>query len=208
MSDPPASGRPPVEISRRESGTARRVGSILVGVAAIAIAARVSFPVPGSGVPQTAQTLAVVLVGAILGSRLGPIAVVVYVVVGAAGIPVFADGASGPSRLYGPTAGYLAGFVVAAWLVGLAAERGILGRAGRGFAALLAAHAVILLLGGLWLARTTGWQTAIHDGIAPFVAGAIVKSALAAAGAVIATRRGWRWARAGGPGGPASIVDR
>ena len=96
----------------------RSVGSVLAGVAAVALAARVSVPVPGSPVPQSLQTLAVVLVGAWLGSARGAAALVAYLLAGALGLPVFADGGAGPAYATGPTAGYLAGCVAGAALVG------------------------------------------------------------------------------------------
>lgn len=91
---------------------------VAVAVLAVALAAQVSVPVPGSPVPQSLQTLAVVLVGAWLGPRTGAIALTTYMVLGAAGLPVFADGAGGIEHLAGPTLGYLVGFVVAAALMG------------------------------------------------------------------------------------------
>ncbi len=79
---------------------------------------------PFSPVPITGQTMAVLLVGALLGSRRGALAVLAYIAEGLAGLPVFAGGAAGLARLFGPTGGYLVGFVAAAFLVGWLAERG------------------------------------------------------------------------------------
>ena len=81
-------------------------------VVAVALAAQVSVAIPGSPVPQSLQTLAVVLVGAWLGPVRGGAALILYVAIGAVGAPVFADGAAGAAHLSGPTSGYLAGFVV------------------------------------------------------------------------------------------------
>jgi biotin transport system substrate-specific component len=159
---------------------ARRAVRIAVAVAAIAAAARLAVPVPGSGVPQSAQTLAVVLAGAWLGARDGGLALITYLAAGAAGLPVFADGADGPSHLYGPTAGYLFGFVIGAWAIGRAADRGALARPLVGFAVFLAAHTLILILGGAWLSRSIGLAAAVREGVAPFLIGAVTKSALAA----------------------------
>ena len=89
-----------------------------MAVTALAVSARVSVPVPGSPVPQSLQTLAVVLVGAFLGPVRGGVAIGIYLILGAIGLGVFADGASGYDHLVGPTAGYLIGFVVAAVVVG------------------------------------------------------------------------------------------
>jgi biotin transport system substrate-specific component len=154
---------------------------IAAGVALLAIAAHVSFPVPGSAVPQTAQTLVVVLVGAALGARQGTVALCMYLLLGAVGLPVFADGTSGVSHLFGPTAGYLFGFVLSAGLVGRLRERARLNRFDRALLAGILAHLIILTLGGLWLARGIGFGPAFESGVQPFLWGGIVKSAVAAA---------------------------
>lgn len=148
---------------------------------AIAVAARVSAPVPGSEVPQSAQTLAVVLVGALLGSRLGALTLAAYVLVGALGLPVFSDGGAGWAHLVGPTGGYLAGFVMAAWAVGIAADRRLVSRVGPALGVMLSGHVVILGLGWAWLATSRGAAAAFAGGVAPFVTGGIVKSTVAAA---------------------------
>lgn len=151
------------------------------GILVVAVAARVSVPVPGSPVPQSLQTLAVVLVGAWLGPARGGATLVVYLVVGAVGLPVFADGASGVDSLVGPTAGYLVGFVAAAafmgWAVGRPWGSGVAGVVG----AAVLAHMVILGLGWLRLATTLGVALAFTGGVAPFLVGGLAKS-LAAGG--------------------------
>ena len=165
----------------------------LVGAAVVAAGAHGSVPVPGSPVPQSAQTLAVVLVGAFLGPRLGAASLLLYLALGAAGAPVFADGASGVARLWGPTGGYLVGFVVGAAMVGW----GVVRRGIRRWAAvaglMLAAHACILLLGWARLALSLGAADADLEGVHPFFVGALVKSALGAAAVV-----GWWRVRGGG----------
>ena len=158
----------------------RSVGAVLAGVAAVALAARLSVPVPGSPVPQSLQTLAVVLVGAWLGPARGAAALAAYLLVGTLGLPVFADGAAGPAHATGPTAGYFAGFVVATALVGWWVRQGW----GTTFASVLAgmvtAHVVILALGWLRLASTLGAPTAFATGVAPFLWGGLVKSGVGA----------------------------
>ena len=173
-------------------GLVGRALQVALGVAAVALAARVSAPVPGSDVPQSGQTLAVVLVGALLGHRLGAAALLAYVGAGALGAPVFSDGGAGWAHLVGPTAGYLAGFVAAAGAVGVAAERGWTTRLLPALGVFLVAHALILGSGWGWLAVSTGPGAAWHDGVAPFLAGGVVKSLIAAA-----VTTGWAW-RGGG----------
>lgn len=155
---------------------------------AIAAAAHISVPVPGSDVPQSLQTLAVLVAGALLGGRDGTIALGAYLALGALGAPIFADGAAGASHLFGPTAGYLAGFVVAAAGIGRLAERGRLDRFPEATAWMIAGHAVILGLGGAWLAARIGPGAALETGVAPFLWGGVAKS-LAAAALVIAWKR-------------------
>jgi biotin transport system substrate-specific component len=157
-------------------------------VVAVALAAQVTLPMPGGLVPQSLQTLAVVLAGAWLGPARGGMALVLYVVVGAVGAPVFADGASGAEHLLGPTAGYLAGFVVAAvgmgWWFQQRWSRGFAGV----FAGALAAHAVILGVGWLHLAEMMGVTVAFAAGVAPFLVGGLVKSVVAAGVLVLVPR--------------------
>jgi len=82
-----------------------------------ALLAQISIPLPFTPVPITGQTFAVLLTGALLGSRLGVAAMLTYVAEGSAGLPFFAGGAHGPAVLAGPTGGYLVGFVIAAFVV-------------------------------------------------------------------------------------------
>jgi biotin transport system substrate-specific component len=88
-----------------------------------AAGAQVSLHVPFTPVPVTLQVFFVLLAGAALGSRLGALSLAEYLALGAAGLPVFADGKSGLLAFVGPTAGYLPGFIAAAWLVGRLTER-------------------------------------------------------------------------------------
>ena len=153
---------------------------MMAAVLLIAISARVSVPVPGSEVPQSLQTLAVVLVGAQLGARDGGFAAALYLALGAVGLPVFADGAGGFAHLLGPTAGYLVGFVLAAVLVGWGvgtARGGFL----RAFLLMAAAHLLILGLGSLRLSLQIGAPEALRTGVFPFLWGGVVKSAVGAA---------------------------
>lgn len=147
----------------------------------VAVAAQVSVPIPGSPVPQSLQTLAVVLVGVAAGPGRGALGVVVYVLMGALGLPVFADGAGGMAHVVGPTAGYLVGFILAAALVGWWVRQPW----GIGFLPILAgmvvAHGVILAMGWLRLVPMMGAAAAFSVGVGPFLLGGVVKSAVGAA---------------------------
>lgn len=150
----------------------------------IAIAAQVRLYLPGTPVPVTLQTLAVILAGLWGGAGRGSAAAVLYVTLGAGGLPVFADLSAGPAALLGPTGGYLIGFVAAPSLVAWLA-RDSAGRL-RGWPALvgvgLLAHAVIFAFGVPWLKFVAGldWPGAIAAGLVPFLAGTAIKSAIAA----------------------------
>lgn len=165
----------------------------LGGALAIAVAARLTFPLPGTELPQSAQTLAVLLVGATLGMRRGSLAVGSYLLVGALGLPVFADGGRGLETVLGPSGGYLLGFLVAAAGVGRFADRDELARPRwRTLLVMLAAHGGILALGGIGLVPRVGVTQAWSSGVAPFLVGGAVKSGIAAAVVWVVARRATR----------------
>lgn len=154
--------------------------------ALLAVMSWVSVPLPVSPVPVTLQTLAVFLAGGLLGPRWGVLAVVAYLLLGIAGVPVFAGAEAGPGVLAGPKGGYLVGFVPAAALVGAGSGlvRGIR-RPGFQVAGLtsllLGAAAVIYAAGVAWLMVVTGLDTgkALMVGVVPFLPGEVLKLAAA-----------------------------
>jgi len=159
------------------------LANLVLAAAAVSFAARVTIPVPGASAPQTLQTLAVVLSGMWLGPVWGPMAMLFYIGAGAAGLPLFADGASGVEVLQGPTAGYLVGFVLGAGIAGWSSRRAwisplasLVWMAGMA----LVAHAAILTLGWVRLVPIAGAAVAFSTGVSPFLLGGIVKSVLAA----------------------------
>jgi biotin transport system substrate-specific component len=155
---------------------------VLLGSLVVAVAAQVRIPLPFSPVPITLQTAAVVLVGATLGSRLGALALLAYVAEGALGLPVFAGGTgAGPAVLLGPTGGYLAGFVLAAFVAGQLAERGWLRTPLGALAGFLAASASVYVPALPWLAQFVGVERVLAAGLLPFVPGDLVKTVAAAA---------------------------
>lgn len=166
-----------------------RAAATALGALAVAVGAHLEVALPGAAAPQTAQTLAVLLAGCVLGPAWGLASVVVYLAAGAVGLPVFADGKSGAAVLTGPTAGYLAGFAVAAWTAGIWTRSRLGRRAAGALAGMLLAHFVILALGWLRLALAIGPARAFEAGVAPFLVGAAVKSALAAVVCVAISRR-------------------
>jgi biotin transport system substrate-specific component len=135
--------------ARTRSGTWLRAGAlVIVGAALTAGAAQVSFKVPWTEVPYTLQTAAVLLVGTALGWRAGAASMLLYVLVGVAGAPVFSAGSHGIEQLLGATGGYLFGFILAGALVGRMAEGGW-DRSPAGAAGLMAAGNLLIYLVGV-----------------------------------------------------------
>jgi biotin transport system substrate-specific component len=160
-----------------------RSALLVVGFSLLtALAAQVVVPLPFTPVPLTGQTFAVLLTGALLGPRLGALAMLAYLAEGAAGLPFFRGGAGGVGHLSGATAGYLLAFPAAAYVTGLLAERGWDRRFATAAAAMALGSLVILASGWGWLALLSGNAAeAFRFGVAPFVAGDVVKIVLAAA---------------------------
>ncbi len=159
---------------------AQKAALVLAGSLVIAIAAQIS--VPMFPVPMTLQTLAILTVAFALGARLGVAALVAYLVEGAMGLPVFANGGAGLAYMFGPTGGFLLGFVVMAYIAGLAADRGMARNPILGFAAALVASAALYVPGLAWPALVMGVEpsTLLSGWMAPFIAGDVVKALLAA----------------------------
>ncbi len=150
----------------------------------VALTARISIPLPFTLVPLTGQTLGVLLTGAVLGWRRGALALALYLVEGALGLPVWAPSATllpGIGRLLGPTGGYLWAYPFAAALVGLLAERGWDRRFALAALAMVLGNVVIYAFGVTWLAVISGSvQQALLTGLVPFVTGDLLKIAIAA----------------------------
>ena len=166
----------PREISR----TAYNVLLAIVGSLSIAACAQVAIPLTFTPVPITGQTFMVLLIGIIFGSRLGAATAALYLVEGALGLPFFAGGNSGISIFGGATGGYLIGFVLAAYVVGLLAERKWDRKIFTAGAAMFFSSFIILSFGMLWLSMFVGIKQAFLLGFAPFIPGDIIKTVLAA----------------------------
>jgi biotin transport system substrate-specific component len=164
----------------------------------LALCAHIAIPLPWTPVPITGQTFGVLLVAVLLGSRRAMLTLVLYLLEGMAGIPVFQPfGPLGPARFFGPTAGYLLAFPPAAFVAGWMAERSarisFLPLAGLRLAgALISGEAIIFLGGCAWLALAMGlgWGHALRAGLLPFLPGEIIKGAL-----ILAAVRGVELAR-------------
>jgi biotin transport system substrate-specific component len=156
--------------------------AVLVVLASLltAGAAQVAFRLPGSLVPITGQTFAVLLAGTVLGPRRAALAMLLYLAEGAAGLPFFAGGAGGAHVFVGPTGGYLLAFPLAAFVTGLLASRAWDRRPLTMFVAMRRGSPVILGLGALQLSRFVPNGTALATGVLPFIGGDVIKAALAA----------------------------
>jgi biotin transport system substrate-specific component len=180
--------------SQREVAWLYDAALVAGGSLAIALCAQVAIGYP---VPITGQTFGVVMVAALLGSRRGALCLLMYLVEGLAGLPVFAQGKAGFAAFLGPTGGYLVGFVFAAWLVGALSERTWDRRPVTTVAAMLLGNLVIYAFGLAWLlclTRLLGQPLGaglLAVGLYPFLVGDLLKIALAAA----LLPAGWRLIR-------------
>ena len=165
------------------------VSLVLGGSLSIALLAQVAIPLPFTPVPITGQTLAVLLVGMLLGSRKGALSVVTYLAEGAMGLPFFAAGKAGASFLTGTTGGYLMGFVLAAFVVGWLAEKGWDRNIRQTTLAMILGTSIIFAAGVTWLSMIVGFQHAVVLGLLPFLGGAVVKIILAS----VLLPQGWKW---------------
>lgn len=173
----------PIRVSERMHTRSRHLALILIGTALIALCARISITIPGNPVPLTGQTFGVLLSAGALGFRRGLAATVLYLAIGAIGLPVFAEGKHGTAILLGATGGYLVGFVLASAIIGRLAELGwdrtIVGSIG----AMVIGSAAIYAVGVPWLAYTYlegDLGKALEVGLVPYVVWDIVKLTLAA----------------------------
>src|SRR5438045_4515944 len=163
----------------------RRTVAVVLGAILVAGAAQVAVPLPGTPVPMTLQPLAVLLVGGLLGARLGALSMILYLAMGAAGLPVFTPTVPlvGFARLFGPTGGYLLAYPIAAYAVGAivpllrSVERGSGGEDWARVALAVLAGLVLIHLGGLaQLAILTGSISgAARLATWPFLLAALIK---------------------------------
>lgn len=181
--------RPSIGPDKRPRGRLwRKLAGLLGFTLLIAVCAQIA--IPFYPVAITMQTWAVLLAGAVLGPRWGTASVVVYIALGAAGLPVLANGAGGLAAVASASAGYLIAFPAAAFIAGCAANGGALERPASGLVILLAAHLLTLATGVGWLILSVGLDPtrAVQIGAAPYLIGAVVKSVLVLAAL-------WVWRR-------------
>ncbi len=183
---------PPAPITLIDLINRSRVRDVvaIVGFALFtALAAQISIPLGFTPVPITGQTFAVLLAGGVLGANRGALSMGLYVALGAIGLPFYADGDGGWTIATGATAGYLVGFIVAAFVVGKMAEHGQDRKLSTSLPAFLAGSLIIYAFGAAWLAydlglpltADAGEPSAISLGVAPFLVGDMIKALLAGA---------------------------
>ncbi|MGB7244943.1 MAG: biotin transporter BioY [Sulfitobacter sp.] len=170
-----------------KTGTALRVKQavlVVLGIAVLAIAAKIKVAVWPSPVPITLGTFAVLSIGAAYGARLGLVTIIGYMIIGALGFDVFASSSAeayGLSYMMGGTGGYLVGYVLATLALGVLATRGWDRSIGWMALAMLLGNLLIYVPGLLWLGTLYGWDKPILEwGLTPFVIGDLLKLALAA----------------------------
>lgn len=183
-----AIGRPTLADRLFTRGMVMDIVLVAAGAALTAIAAQIQIPL--WPVPVTGQTLAVLLVGSSLGALRGALSMVLYVILGIVGLPVFSDAASGIPVILGPTGGYIIGFVFAAAFTGWIAQRSWDRKILRSILAFLGGTVVTFAIGLPWLAFTLGLnvEQVLTGGLYPFIIGGVVKM-LIAAGAITL---GWK----------------
>ncbi|AZO73495.1 biotin transporter BioY [Mesorhizobium sp. M1D.F.Ca.ET.043.01.1.1] len=162
----------------RYAGLHRSVGLLVGGVALVTVSAKVQ--VPFWPVPMTLQTLAILLISASYGMRLASSTLAAYLLLGAAGFPVFANG-GGLLYVAGPTGGYLAGFLIGACLVGWLSDHGFSQRAPDSVIMMLIGELAIFLPGVAWLGVLFGPDKALAGGLSPFILAEVLKVLLACA---------------------------
>ena len=177
--------RPLVDLALPQNGAARLGAQIVLAVlGTLLLTLSAKTKVVLGPVDMSLQTLAVLLIGASFGFRLGVATLLLYLAEGAMGFPVFQSSPEkgvGIAYMLGTTGGYLAGFVVMATIVGWATDRGFDRSPIKLFGVMLAANAIMLAMGFAWLATMIGAEKAWAFGVVPFIVGDLIKVALAAA---------------------------
>jgi len=154
---------------------------IIVGSLLLAALAQIQIVLPFTPVPITGQTFGVLLIAAALGSKRGAAAMLLYIMDGALGLPFFAGGTSGLNALTGATAGYLVGFIGAAYVIGLLAERGLERSVRTSLIPFIVGTIIIYVCGVAWLSIILGsFSKAITLGVLPFLIGDALKLVAAA----------------------------
>ncbi|MSY98761.1 MAG: hypothetical protein F2698_01090 [Actinobacteria bacterium] len=158
-----------------------QISLILSGTVFLAAMAQISFPIPGSPVPFTGQTLGVLLLGTAYGASLGFSTMAFYLLMGILGAPIFASGSHGLERVVGATGGYLVGMLLSTLVIGALAGRKWDQKIKTVIPTMLIGNVIVFSVGLFWLHQYTGesWSWTFEKGLTPFILGELLKIAIA-----------------------------
>jgi biotin transporter BioY len=159
--------------------------AVFMGSLLIVLGAQIYITLPFTPVPITGQTLSVLVVGSLLGSSRAPLSVLLYILYGAIGFPVFSENSGGIQFLMGATGGYIFGFILCAYIVGKFTEKGWDRILGKSLFAMLLGQFLIFAPGLLWLSQYVGFENVLEKGFYPFVLGGVIKTLLAGSSSVL-----------------------
>ncbi len=165
----------------QRASIATQISLILTGTVFLALMAQISFPIPGSPVPFTGQTLGVLLLGTAYGASLGFSTMAFYLLMGILGAPIFAAGSHGLEKIAGATGGYLVGMLISTLLLGALAGRKWDQKIKTVIPTMIIGNSVVFTFGLIWLHQYTGqsWAWTFEKGFTPFIFGEVLKIAIA-----------------------------
>jgi biotin transport system substrate-specific component len=165
----------------RRSSAVTQISLILTGTVFLALMAQISFPIPGSPVPFTGQTLGVLLLGTAYGASLGFSTMAFYLLMGILGAPIFASGSHGLEKIVGATGGYLVGMLISTLVLGALAGRKWDQKIKTVIPTMIIGNSIVFAFGLIWLHQYTGqsWAWTFEKGLTPFIFGELLKIAIA-----------------------------
>jgi biotin transport system substrate-specific component len=165
----------------RRSSAVTQISLILTGTVFLALMAQISFPIPGSPVPFTGQTLGVLLLGTAYGASLGFSTMAFYLLMGILGAPIFASGSHGLEKIVGATGGYLVGMLISILVLGALAGRKWDQKIKTVIPTMIIGNSIVFTFGLIWLHQYTGqsWAWTFEKGLTPFIFGELLKIAIA-----------------------------
>lgn len=178
-----------IESKGYQKNLVAEVASLFLGAILIALSSQIYIPLSFTPVPITLQTFSVLTLSTLMGSRRAPMSVLLYLALSALGFPVLAEGRSGIEVMVGATGGYLIGFVLASYFVGLLIEKGWDRSLVKGLFTFGVGQLLIFVPGLLWLGMFVGYESVFEKGFFPFIPGGIVKTLLGVTTSVLV----WKW---------------
>ena len=165
----------------RRSSAVTQISLILTGTVFLALMAQISFPIPGSPVPFTGQTLGVLLLGTAYGASLGFSTMAFYLLMGILGAPIFASGSHGLEKIVGATGGYLVGMLISTLVLGALAGRKWDQKIKTVIPTMIIGNSIVFTFGLIWLHQYTSqsWAWTFEKGLTPFIFGELLKIAIA-----------------------------